>query len=401
MSDVEVRRAGDADVASILDLNRVGNGDDIEAEMAIAFRWGAMAPSDYAVAVADGEVVATVGLLANQLRVGSVTLAAGQPEYVATDPLHQGRGLAGRLLRVVQEWSEGRGDLVQYITGIRYFYRQFGYSYGLVRAPEIVVAPEQECAMPPGWQVRSAEARDIDRIRALQASAQAAVDVAVPFADNLWPAFLEMSAAPLLVAVIDDRVDAFARLRLSPDGAARSPVHVQALASSSSTAVAGTQAVLAGARVRYPGATLVVADREGSATRAVVADAASAAHRKWIYVRVPSFERVLSALTPVLDERLARSVYAEESVELTISLYRSSVRLVIEGGRVIGVSSGPGVHEPEEVGAVGIPPELVPLLLFGTGGLAALEEDPDVYLGVFRPLMAALFPPLRLDILTW
>ncbi|MDQ1366874.1 MAG: hypothetical protein QOE57_2916, partial [Acidimicrobiaceae bacterium] len=34
MSDVEVRRAGDADVASILDLNRVGNGDDIEAEMA-------------------------------------------------------------------------------------------------------------------------------------------------------------------------------------------------------------------------------------------------------------------------------------------------------------------------------------------------------------------------------
>ena len=116
---------------------------------------------------------------------------------------------------------------------------------------------------------------------------------------------------------------------------------------------------------------------------------------------MPSFERILSALTPVLDQRLARSVYAEHSAELTISLYRSSVRLVIEGGRVIGVSSGPGVHEPDEAGAVGIPPELVPLLLFGTGGLAALEEDPDVYLGVFRPLMAALFPPLRLDILTW
>ncbi len=113
------------------------------------------------------------------------------------------------------------------------------------------------------------------------------------------------------------------------------------------------------------------------------------------------WQRVLATLKPVLDERLGRSAYADQSIELTISLYRSSVRLVIERGRVVEVSAGRGVHEPDEDGAVGIPPEQVPLLLFGEGGVAALEDDPDVYLGPFQPLMAALFPPLRLDILTW
>jgi predicted N-acetyltransferase YhbS len=404
VSEVQLRRASDLDLPSILGLNRVGNGDDIEVEMDIAFRFGAMAPSDYAVAAVDGRVVATVGLLATQLRLGTVDLPVGQPEFVATDPAHQGRGLAGGLLRMVQAWSEERGDLVQVITGIRYFYRQFGYSYGLVRAPEIVVAPEQDLVVPPGWEVRAAEAGDVDRIRALQVSAQAGVDVAMPFAPNLWPAFLEMAAAPLLVGVKDGRVESFARLRLGPDAAPRSPVYVQAVAASPSAAVMGVQAMLAGAQVRNPGATLVVADRDGSATRAVVGVgpcAARVAHRKWVYVRVPSLARVLSALTPVLDDRLSRSSYARESAELTISLYRSSVRLVIAGGRVVEVSSGPGVHEPDEDGAVGIPPELVPLLLFGEGGVAVLEDDPDVYLGAFGPLMAALFPPLRLDILTW
>ncbi|MDQ1392493.1 MAG: hypothetical protein QOF30_1470 [Acidimicrobiaceae bacterium] len=402
MSDAALRRATEGDLPSILGLNRVGNGDDIEVEMDVAFRFGAMAPSDYAVAVADDRVVATVGLLATQLRLGSVVLPVGQPEYVATAPDHQGRGLAGGLLRIVQDWSEGRGDLVQIITGIRYFYRQFGYSYGLVRAPEIVVAPEQDMEVPPGWEVRAAQAGDVERIRTLQASAQAGADLALPFADNLWPAFLEMAAAPLLVGIRDGRVEAFARLRVGADRAPRSPVFVQAVAASPSAAVQGVQAVLAGARTRHPGATLVVADREGSATQAVVGpSSAFVAHRKWVYVRVPSLPRLLAELMPVLDERLGRSAYAEESIDLTISLYRSSVRLVIERGRVVEVAAGPGVHEPDEDGAVGIPPEHVPLLLFGEGGVAALEDDPDVYLGPFRPLMVALFPPLRLDILTW
>ena len=118
-------------------------------------------------------------------------------------------------------------------------------------------------------------------------------------------------------------------------------------------------------------------------------------------MRVPSPARLLSALAPVLDQRLAETVFAQERGELNISTYRSSIALHIEGGKVVEVSPAPAVHEPDETGGVGIPPDLVPRLLFGRAGAVALEEHPDVYLGRCRPLMAALFPPLTVDLLTW
>jgi GNAT superfamily N-acetyltransferase len=397
MSPVVLRRAGPGDLDAILELNGAGNGEHIRTEMDVAFRCHGMEPADYAVAVADGRVVATVGLLATRLQVGSVTLPLGQPEYVTTDPEYQGRGLAGRLLAMVHEWSEARCDLVQMIAGVAYFYRQYGYSYGLRRPLTYAVPPERELSLPAGWEVRSAQSGDVGRIQELQAAAAARVVVALPFADDLWPTFLELPAAPLLVGVYHGRVEAVARLRVK----AGFPVQVQALAASPSCAVAGTQAILAGARARHLGATLIVTDREGSATQAVIGPAYPTGGHSWLYLRVPSLPPLLSALVPVLNERLAHSAWSAESAVLNISLYRSSVRLVIEHGRVVEVASAAGVHQPDDDGGVGIAPDLVPMLLFGPDGVLALADHPDVYLGRFRPLMAALFPPLTLDVLVW
>ncbi len=146
----------------------------------------------------------------------------------------------------------------------------------------------------------------------------------------------------------------------------------------------------------------MVSDRPGSATQAVLAPGARAARpRGWVYVRVPSVPRLLSALMPVLTDRLQRSVFLDADAEVVISMYRSSVVLGVEHGHVVSVSEGPAVHEPDKVDAVGVAPDLVPMLLFGEGGVAALADHPDVFLGPWAPLMAALFPPLSLDLLTW
>ncbi len=69
-----------------------------------------------------------------------VELPGGQIEYVATDPAHQRQGL----VRAQFDWhhrrSTERGDLAQFITGIPYLYRRFGYGYGLdyppIRVPD-------------------------------------------------------------------------------------------------------------------------------------------------------------------------------------------------------------------------------------------------------------------------
>lgn len=135
-SAIEIRRATEADAAAVVELNRLHNGDDADAELLSTFRAGHFAPEDFAVAVVGSRVVSAVGLLPMELSVGDVVIPTGQPEFIATDPAFRGQGLVRRLLDLVHGCSTDRGDLVQVIGGIPFFYRQFGYSYGLRRGLE-------------------------------------------------------------------------------------------------------------------------------------------------------------------------------------------------------------------------------------------------------------------------
>jgi hypothetical protein len=55
----------------------------------------------------------------------------GQPELVATDPAYRRKGLMQRQFEVIHALSAARGEMVQGITGISWFYRQFGYEMAL------------------------------------------------------------------------------------------------------------------------------------------------------------------------------------------------------------------------------------------------------------------------------
>ena len=55
----------------------------------------------------------------------------GRPEQVATHPDYRRRGLVRALFEAFHQRSAADGELLQAITGIEYFYRQFGYEYAL------------------------------------------------------------------------------------------------------------------------------------------------------------------------------------------------------------------------------------------------------------------------------
>ena len=57
----------------------------------------------------------------------------GQTELVGTRPEYRGRGLVRAQFEVLHEWSAQRGELMQVIAGIPWFYRQFGYEMALPR----------------------------------------------------------------------------------------------------------------------------------------------------------------------------------------------------------------------------------------------------------------------------
>ena len=55
----------------------------------------------------------------------------GRPELVGTLPEFRNRGLVRIQFEEIHKWSAEHGEMVQAITGIPFYYRQFGYEMAL------------------------------------------------------------------------------------------------------------------------------------------------------------------------------------------------------------------------------------------------------------------------------
>ena len=79
-------------------------------------------------AAKDDAIVSALLLIPQTWQYEDVPIGVGRVEIVATDKEYRRRGLVRDLFGVVHERSAERGHLMQGITGIPYFYRQFGYT---------------------------------------------------------------------------------------------------------------------------------------------------------------------------------------------------------------------------------------------------------------------------------
>ncbi|MET0460068.1 MAG: GNAT family N-acetyltransferase [Ilumatobacteraceae bacterium] len=390
--DVIIRRGTDADGDGIVELNARWNGADAGAEVAGTLAAPEIGPAAYAVAVDGSRVVSAVGLLSVRLELAGRSVPVGQPEFVATDPDYRGRGLVRRLFRVVEQWSDERGDLVQVVAGIPFFYRQLGYQYAIRGARRCILPTDAAVPVAEGWTVRPATAADLAEVRAVQAATQRASALQLRFTDEIWPILLGLPHAPVVVAERDGRIGGTARVALR-DGRVR-------LLAAAATDAGAARALVHHGRLVHPGAGTVVPDRNGSALSELLATVGyPTRERPWLYVRVADPVALLDHLRPVLTERLAGSAFADtRSMEL--SLYRSRIGLDVVDGSCTSVWGDDGVQaERDDVAA--LPPDLFAELVFGPHGAAGLEEHADVDYGPHRRLMHVLFPPLTTDVQLW
>jgi hypothetical protein len=132
--------AADADRLAAFNL-RIHSDNPAEPQMGLDFwtrdllsgRHPTICPEDFTVVedMASGQVVSTLCLIPQTWSYEGIPLAVGRPELVGTDPDFRNRGLVRRQFEVIHAWSQARGELMQAITGIPYYYRQFGYEMGL------------------------------------------------------------------------------------------------------------------------------------------------------------------------------------------------------------------------------------------------------------------------------
>ena len=137
-----LRRASAGDVDALEHFNRAVQSDppDFEPETWCATwtrelmtRHPTARPEDFLLVDDTGKrrVASTLCFLDHTFLYEGVEVPAGQTELVGTHPDYRRRGLIRAQMDTVHAWSAERGQLMQLIDGIPWYYRQFGYEMAL------------------------------------------------------------------------------------------------------------------------------------------------------------------------------------------------------------------------------------------------------------------------------
>ena len=376
-----------------------------------------------------GQIVSCLHLVSQTWSYGGVAIPMGQPELIGTRTERRVHGLVRTQFEIVHGWSAEQRHQLLAISGIPWFYRQFGYEMAIERGGGPLVHLDALLplpAPPPGWRVRAAGLGDIAFLTGAGTAAAARSLVSVPRDAALWRYELE-----------GKRRDSAARRAiriLERDGQPVGyVVHAIALFGAN-LAVMGFE-VVEGVSWREAWlASLHDLKQSGEAMAAASPGARFGAISFWFlaydhplyrvyrfkerddgyawYARVPDVPGFLRTVTPVLERRLAASSCAGHSGALTLGFYRDGVRLTFERGAlktveawepaitVQGLEFGRASSDPRR--PLAMFPDLTFLqLLFGFRSLEALEAAfPDCVVRTqeARALLEALFPRSPSDV---
>ncbi|MBN2499649.1 MAG: GNAT family N-acetyltransferase [Anaerolineales bacterium] len=115
-----------------------------------------------------GALVSTMNLIDQVWAYEGIEFPVGRPELVGTHPDYRRRGLVRAQFEEAHRMSAERGHMVQAITGIPFYYRQFGYEMTLAlgggKEAPIGLIPELKDDEQEPFNIRPATEEDLDFI---------------------------------------------------------------------------------------------------------------------------------------------------------------------------------------------------------------------------------------------
>jgi hypothetical protein len=368
-----------------------------------------------------GEIVSSMNLIPQTWSYAGIHFEVGRPELVGTAPEYRNRGLVRAQFEVIHRWSAERGHKVQAITGIPYYYRQFGYEMGLDLGggrigykPDV---PKLKDGEREPFQVRPADDGDVPFIEELYRKASQRYLVSCVWDRGLWRYELLGKSKQN----INRR-----ELRIIQNAAGKRIgflAHPGRVWGSNLIAVAYEldEGVSWGAVtpsvIRYlfsTGETYAARDEKSDEfagfgfytgiahpVHQVLHNSLPKVQRPYAwYIRVPDITDFVDHISSVLSGRLAASPYAGHSGELKFTFYRSGLRMVFEHGGLSCVE--PWKPEPNPHSGDAAFPNLTFLqLLFGYRSLAELDHafaDCGWKNDAAYGLVDALFPKMASDV---
>ena len=350
-----------------------------------------------------GEIVSSLCLIPWEWQYEDVTLKAGEMGIVGTLEPYRRRGLIRAQAEYHNELLLDRGFDLSQIQGIPYFYRQFGYEYTLPLEGGYSIEMHQ-IPEPDGdenFKCRPETAADLPALKRLYDEASRSLAIHTCRDDAIWQYLSEHSSATITAytgwVVEDTDNGTIGYFRIQKYGFGRSLNVCEASEMSYEAALAA---------LRYMGKLAV--EREKPNIRLILpancallqAARYHGAHDLGTYawqIHIPDVARILRTIGPVLERRLAESPFAGLTEEARINLYRDTIALHFNNGKLT---------KAESLGAAGgpirIPPRAFVPLILGYRNREELRESwPDLGMSPkYAYLIDVLFPKMTSHIYT-
>lgn len=348
-------------------------------------------PDDFTVVeeTGSGRIVSCMCLISQVWKYAGIPFKVGRPELVATELDYRNRGLVRRQFEVIHEWSRERGEIVQGITGIPVYYRQFGYEMALdldgSRTLYEANLPKLNEGDLEKFNLRAAEERDL------------------PFLMTTYNANLDRSMITCERDAAMWRFELFGREQLSCD---RSGIYVVEDASGKPTGMIASFAQAGKSKLvvrridllpeidRYLAMKVIShrlwqigkeeAAKAGNPFSALqfslgrahlvydlLGDALMRPREPYAwYMRVTDIIAFLNQLRPVLNKRFGESEFAGFSGRITLMLEHLGLEMTFEGGKLLPITTHPDLNWGDADAL--FPGQTFLQLLFGYRSLADL-----------------------------
>jgi len=430
-----LRLATQADTQALADFNaRVLVDQDEPPELVSIWTRDLMSGRNPTTSAADfvviedthtARIVSSACLIPQTWMYQDIPFPVGRPELVGTEPDYRRRGLARATLDTIHALSAAYGHMLQGITGIPWFYRQFGYEYALplggwreISLNDVPVLGENEADPYP---VRRAFEEDIpalmrlyDRLRAGKLVTTLIDEVRwrydlsghTPGSDKEYRAYCILNTAGDVVGyyssparlwgsrlgVWEIEVEAGVSLRAVLPSVLRAlKAQGEAYAAQTGSGKSHLAAIRLALGIDHPAYAALEA-RLGPLQRPYA----------W-YIRLPDVPGFIQHIAPVLERRLVDSVMSGYTGELKITFYRGGLRLAFEKGRLIDAADWRAPETNIRWDGAGFPPLVFLKLLFGHRSLQELREafpdcwareEPTLLLNALFPKMTSWVAPL-------
>ena len=370
-------------------------------------------PEDFTIIeeASTGRIISSLNLIPQTWSYEGIEFGVGRPELVGTLPHYRGRGLVRIQFDEIHRWSAERGHMIQAITGIPYFYRQFGYEMAIDLdgrrfgyEPHVPKLKESE---DESYHVRLARESDLPFIAETYNEIRKRSLIICERTPDIFHYELgsqEIEHAFAQTCVIEDKTDklvGFLRhLRFVSNGSIASYLYElkpgiswlevtpsvvrylwqtgQEYAKRDDTACLSFGFALGEEHPAYEAIKDRLPEVRGSYA--------------W-YVRVPDLPGFLNHIRPVLEKRLAESMAPGHNREIKVSFYRGGLRFVIEHGHIRAIESWK--PKPKDEGDIAFPNLTFLQILFGYRSYEELHYAfPDCWCDSkeVRALINILFP---------